>query len=78
MKYQGALYIDVERGTVSFWDKHGNRILRVTHLDVPIPDNVSIDVVAIKQVTSYTPVEPVKVKTVLSIDDPCEQELGPE
>ena len=56
--HEGALYIDVERGVVSFIDKNGGRLLRVTHLPTPIPPGMAIDVVAIQQVTSYTSVLP--------------------
>ena len=53
--HEGALYIDAERGVVTFLSKDGFRLLRVTHLQVPVPAGTSIDVVAINQITSYTP-----------------------
>ena len=53
--HEGALYIDTNNGVISFLDKAGNRLLRVTHLPDPIPANTSIDIVSIPALTSYTP-----------------------
>ena len=56
--FEGALYIDTERGVISFLDSNGNRLLRVTHLAIPVPPGVMIDIVAISNLTSYTPITP--------------------
>lgn len=53
--YQGTLYINPEAGTATFMTGEGAVILRVTHLPTPVPAQVNIDMVAINQVTSYTP-----------------------
>lgn len=52
----GSLILDTLNGTAEFKDGWGQTILRVTHLQTPIPNNVMIDVVAIRNVTSYTPI----------------------
>jgi hypothetical protein len=54
----GELHIDLINGTATFRDHFGAIILRVTHLPTPVPSNVSIDLVAIRNVTSYTPIAP--------------------
>jgi hypothetical protein len=54
---QGHLHIDYDQGTATFVSG-GITVLRVTHLPTPVPPNVSIDLVAIRNVTSYTPVAP--------------------
>jgi hypothetical protein len=51
---RGHLFIDQDKGQVEFKDAHDRVILRVTHLPTPIPPNVMIDLVAIRNVTSYT------------------------
>jgi hypothetical protein len=56
------LEIDQDTGIATFTTRglvHGSpiRVLRVTHLPVPVPEGVSIDLVAIRNVTSYTPLE---------------------
>jgi hypothetical protein len=54
----GELFIDADRGTAEFKDGLGRVILRVTHLPTPIPPNIMIDLVAIRNVTSCTPLNP--------------------
>jgi hypothetical protein len=59
-RYEGELVIDHDNGVVTFSQGSdpvdGEAILlRVTHLPTPVPDNVYIDLVAIRNVTSYTP-----------------------
>jgi hypothetical protein len=54
--YNGQLKIDYDNGTVDF-EWHNIRLLRVTHLPDPVPDNVSIDLVALPALTSYTTIE---------------------
>ena len=88
--HEGALYIDTERGVVSFLTKNGQRLLRVTHLSTPVPKDVSIDIVAIHNVTSYTPfgqpekTPPIIVRHVESFQEWQDagiepvRELGPE
>lgn len=66
--YEGALYIDTEKGVVSFLTKDGHRLLRITHLPTPIPAGIGIDLVSILNLTSYTPI----VQAELG------RELGPE
>lgn len=51
----GELIIDHENGVATFKDGWGRTILRVTHLPTPVPLDVGIDLVAIRNVTSYTP-----------------------
>ena len=51
--YNGTLHVDTDKGIAIFTHDKG-RLLRVTHLPVPIPEDVSIDVVAISNITSYT------------------------
>ena len=55
---RGHLSIDADNGTAEFRDGHGNTILRVTHLPTPVPPDVMIDLVAIRNLTSYTPISP--------------------
>ena len=52
----GHLFIDGDNGTAEFRDSHDCVKLRITHLPTPIPTNVMIDLVAIRNVTSYTPI----------------------
>jgi hypothetical protein len=52
----GDLTINTLAGTAEFRDGWGQTILRVTHLPTPVPPNVMIDLVAIRNVTSYTPI----------------------
>ena len=60
-EYEGVLRINQDEGTATFYARDmiyvadGARILRVTHLATPVPDDVSIDVVSIFNITSYTP-----------------------
>jgi hypothetical protein len=61
-QYEGTLEIDQDTGIATFTTRglvHGSliRVLRVTHLPTPVPEGVSIDLVAIRNVTSYTPLE---------------------
>lgn len=74
--YQGTLYINAEAGTITFMTTEGRRLLRVTHLDT-IPVNVRIDIVAIQQVTSYTPINPIDMSDIDGSEE-IMQELGPE
>ena len=53
----GELTIDNLNGIILFKDGWGATILRITHLPTPVPGNVMIDMTAIAQVTSYTPIE---------------------
>lgn len=53
----GNLVIDNVNGTAEFNDGWGQTIIRVTHLPTPIPHNILIDLVAIRNVTSYTPIQ---------------------
>lgn len=55
--YEGHLHINPDDGVIFFMSKEGHRILRVTHLPTPIPDHMAIDLVAISNVTSYTPLQ---------------------
>jgi hypothetical protein len=56
--YQGELEIDYKNGVVTFKTRVGRiRLLRVTHLPDPIPAGMSIDLVALPALTSYTPQE---------------------
>lgn len=61
MEYKGYLTIDLDEGIAIFMaeDSEGRqyRMLRVTHLPKPIPVDFTIDVVAIRNVTSYTQIE---------------------
>ena len=50
--YSGELSIDYEHGIITFTSQ-GTRILRVTHL--PLPIGVTIDMVALSDLTSYGP-----------------------
>jgi hypothetical protein len=54
--YQGVLEINYKDGTITF-HSGGICVLRITHLRTPIPRGMSVDLVAIGQVTSYTPME---------------------
>ena len=54
--YDGRLWIDHINGTVVF-TSGGVKILRVSHLREPIPDGVMIDIVALDNLTSYTPIQ---------------------
>lgn len=51
----GELVIDHVNGVATFKDGWGRPILRVTHLPRPVPFDVGIDLVAISNITSYTP-----------------------
>ena len=53
----GMLRIDVLNGLVTFHDGWDRVVLRVSHLIEPIPDNVLIDIVALNNLTSYTPLQ---------------------
>jgi hypothetical protein len=77
--YEGALYIDTDKGVITFLSKEGQRILRVTHLPTPIPDNVMIDMVSLPNLKSYTPLQHTESFQEW-IDDGIEpaRELGPE
>jgi len=55
--YSGMLEIDHAKGVITFTTggtEEGMRILRITHLNTPIPRGYAVDMVAISQVTSYT------------------------
>lgn len=67
----GELTIDHETGTITFKTALDIRLLRITHLPTPIPDNVMIDLVAIKNVTSYTPLSGKSIN-VSDLDEPEE------
>lgn len=63
--YNGQLKIHYENGTIDF-ESGGIRVLRITHLPTPIPPGASIDIVAIRNVTSYTPFgEPMKTPPIV-------------
>jgi hypothetical protein len=53
----GELRIDLINGVITFHDGWNMMILRVTHLPEPIPSNVLIDIVALSNLTSYTPLQ---------------------
>src|SRR5580765_9078360 len=53
----GVLRIDRLNGLITFSDGWHRVTLRITHLPEPIPDNVMIDIVALKNLTSYTPLQ---------------------
>jgi hypothetical protein len=53
----GELTIDPLNGVIIFKDGWHRTILRITHLREPIPDNVLIDLVALSNLTSYTPLQ---------------------
>lgn len=69
-EYEGTLYIDPDNGVVKFETRTGVRLLRVTHLLEPIPTDSAIDLVAISNVTSYTPLTQAEVDDWL---DPAEE-----
>lgn len=50
--YSGELSIDYDNGIITFTSQD-TRILRVTHL--PLPIGVTIDMVALPELTSYGP-----------------------
>jgi len=78
--YQGVLEIDYANGTITF-NSGGIRVLRVTHLDTPVPKGMSVDMVAIRNVTSYSPLRVEHVESFQEwIDESIEPagELGPE
>jgi hypothetical protein len=52
----GQLVVDRENGVITFYVE-GVRILRITHLPDPIPNGVTIDLVALPALTSYTPMQ---------------------
>lgn len=60
--YDGRLWIDTDNGVATFTTRDGTRILRITHLPDPAPQNVSIDIVALQALTSYTPLTRPDVK----------------
>lgn len=70
--YNGILHVDTDKGIATFVHDKG-RLLRVTHLPTPIPDDASIDVVAIGNITSYTPLTPAEVDSWF---DPAEEARG--
>ena len=54
--YTNCLFqIDRDNGVITV-TSHGVRLLRITHLPDPVPQDVSIDIVAIENLTSYTPI----------------------
>jgi hypothetical protein len=53
----GELRIDHINGLITFNDGWSRVVLRITHLQEPIPDNVLIDIVALAPLTSYTPLQ---------------------
>lgn len=54
--FRGELQIDRANGVIEFHTWNGQvRLLRITHLPDPIPPGTSIDLVALKALTSYTP-----------------------
>jgi hypothetical protein len=80
-KHDGTLIIDHDNGVIKFTQGDdpvdGEAILlRVTHLREPIPDNVLIDLVALDNLTSYTPLQG-NIKTVLQIDNPMQDDRCP-
>lgn len=56
-RMNGELRIDHLNGLITFRDGWNMMILRVSHLREPIPDNVLIDIVALENLTSYTPLQ---------------------
>ena len=53
----GELRIDRLNGVITFSDGWHRMVLRITHLREPIPDDVLIDLVALNNLTSYTPLQ---------------------
>lgn len=53
----GMLRIDLLNGLVTFHDGWHRVVLRVSHLPEPVPAEVLIDVVALNNLTSYTPLQ---------------------
>jgi hypothetical protein len=52
VKYGGELIIDHANGTIQF-RQYGVLILNITHLIVPVPINIAIDIVALPALTAY-------------------------
>lgn len=52
-RYPGNLHIDYNAGTIEF-RQYDYVLLRITHVPVPIPRTVTIDIAAISALTSYT------------------------
>jgi hypothetical protein len=57
----GQLIVDRDNGVIIF-EAEGVRLLRITHLPDPIPDGISIDLVALPALTSYNPVDLSKMR----------------
>ena len=72
---KGHLEIDLANGTATF-TSGGFRVLRITHLPDPVPQNVSIDIVALPALTSYTPIR-VEVKHVESFQEWIDDNIEP-
>lgn len=53
----GMLRIDLLNGLVTFHDGWNRVVLRVTHLPEPVPQDVLIDITALNNLTSYTPLQ---------------------
>jgi len=56
MPLSGQLIVDRENGVIIF-EVEGIRLLRITHLPDPIPDGISVDLVALPALTSYNPIQ---------------------
>lgn len=53
--YFGELHIDHTKGIITF-KSLGDVMLRITHLAIPIPAEMKIDIVALEHLTSITPI----------------------
>jgi hypothetical protein len=53
----GELRIDQLNGLITFSDGWHRMVLRVSHLPEPVPADVMIDIVALINLTSYTPLQ---------------------
>lgn len=74
--YTNCLFqIDRDNGVITV-SSHGIRLLRITHLPDPVPQNVSIDIVALPALTSYTPIR-VEVKHVESFQEWIDDNIEP-
>jgi hypothetical protein len=53
----GELRIDRLNGLITFRDGWNRVVLRISHLREPVPPGVLIDIVALENLTSYTPLQ---------------------
>lgn len=76
----GELRIDHLNGLITFSDGWSRMVLRISHLREPVPDNVLIDIVALENLTSYTPLQGEALGNQSGRNPHVEsfQEMGPE